>query len=176
MKTRQFWGWIRKDIPKSRIFPITFLSFITQKIYNISFIVARTLDHSWIFHLLELSVVRFIRRRQLMQQLSSIRSVVCLATGPWTLPKPILHRLRAGASSFNFQYPLVFLRSSSGCLYFPSRLRVTWNFHPISHSLTCFRRQFLRKKWPISLDFLLFSTYRIFRSVFTLCYTSLFTP
>jgi len=80
-----------------------------------------------------------------MQQLSFIRSVVCLATGPWTLRKLVLHRLRAGASSFNIQYPIVFERSSSGCLYLPSRLPVTSNFPPISHSLTCFRRQFYAK-------------------------------
>jgi hypothetical protein len=164
MKTSQVWGWIRKDIPKRRIFPTIFLSFITLKSYNISFIVAEALDHSWMFHLLELSVVRFVRRGQLMQQLSFIRSVVCPATGPWTLPKTVLHRLRAGASSFNFRYPLVFISSSSGCLCLPSRLLVTSNFPPLSHSLTCFRRQFLRKMWPLLLDFLLFIIYLIYLS------------
>jgi hypothetical protein len=72
-----------------------------------------------------------------MQQLSFIRSTVCLAIGPLTLPKPDLHILRPGASSFNSQYPLIFIRSSSGCLCRPPRLPVTSKFPPISHSLMC---------------------------------------
>jgi hypothetical protein len=33
-------------------------------------------------------------------------SVVCLATGPQTIPKRVLHTMRTSASYFNFQYPL----------------------------------------------------------------------
>jgi len=44
------------------------------------------------------------------------RSVVCLMTVPWPLPKPVLHRVRSSASPFNFQYPLFPLRPSSSCL------------------------------------------------------------
>ena len=44
------------------------------------------------------------------------RSVVCLATGPRSLPNPLLHRVRSSASSFSFQYPLFSLRSYTSCL------------------------------------------------------------
>ena len=44
-------------------------------------------------------------------------SAVCLATAAQPLPKPVLHRLRSSAPSFNWQYPLVCLRSSSSCLH-----------------------------------------------------------
>jgi hypothetical protein len=40
--------------------------------------------------------------------------------------------------------------------------------------ITCFRRQFLRKTWPIQLAFLLFIVCRIFLSSLTLCNTSSF--
>jgi len=33
---------------------------------------------------------------------SSIHSVVCVATGPYSLPKRVLHRLRSSASFFNY--------------------------------------------------------------------------
>jgi hypothetical protein len=35
----------------------------------------------------------------------SIHPKVCLTTGPQLLPKPVLHRVRSSASSFNLQYP-----------------------------------------------------------------------
>ena len=62
---------------------------------------------------------------------SFIHSTVCLAAGPHSLPKRVLHRMRSGASSFHFQYPLVFLMSFSSSyvffLVFPSLL-----FFPVS--------------------------------------------
>jgi hypothetical protein len=44
---------------------------------------------------------------------SAHHSVVCLTTVPWPPPNPVLHRVRPSASSFNFQYLLFSLRSSS---------------------------------------------------------------
>jgi L-lactate permease len=35
--------------------------------------------------------------------------IICHTIGPQPLPKPVLHTVRSSASSFNFQYPLVFL-------------------------------------------------------------------
>ena len=57
-----------------------------------------------------------------------IHSMVCLVTGSYALPKGDLHRMRFCATSFNFEYPLVYVRSSS------SFLRL---FHPIP--VTCKR-------------------------------------
>jgi len=54
------------------------------------------------------------------------------------------------ASSFNLQFSLFSLRSSSICLCRLHRLPVP----SIFPSKTCFRRQFLRKTWPIQLAFL----------------------
>ena len=44
---------------------------------------------------------------------SSTTSVICQTTGPKPLPKRFLHKVRSRASSFNWQYPLLSLRSSS---------------------------------------------------------------
>jgi hypothetical protein len=35
----------------------------------------------------------------------SVHSVGCLTTGPWPLPKRVLHRVRSSASSLNFNIP-----------------------------------------------------------------------
>ena len=53
------------------------------------------------------------------------KPVVCLTTGPQLLPKRVLHRVRSGASSFNFQYCLVSVRSPSSCLRLHRHLNVT---------------------------------------------------
>jgi hypothetical protein len=87
-----------------------------------------------------------------------IHSVVCLMTGPLPLPKWVLHTVWFSASSFNFQYPLVSLRSSSSCLRLLPRLPVTSILPSIFPSITCFRRQFLRKMWQSSF-FLLYVGY-----------------
>lgn len=59
------------------------------------------------------------------------QSVVCLTTGPWLLPKQVLHRLlsTSSSSSFCFQYPLVtviqyLLTSSSAFLRL--FIRIMW--------------------------------------------------
>ena len=88
-------------------------------------------------------------------------SAVCLTTGPQHLPKRILYRVRPSASSFNFQYSFVSLRSSNSCLHLLPRLPVTSILAPI----TCFRRQFLRKMWAVQSSFLLFTVCVIFLSL-----------
>ena len=82
---------------------------------------------------------------------SSSSSVICQTTGPKPLPKRFLHIVRSTASSFNWQYPLLSLRSS-----------------------TCCRRQFLRKMWPIQLAFRFLISCRIFLCSLTLSNTSSF--
>ena len=49
--------------------------------------------------------------------ISSSSSVICQTTGPKPLPKRFLHIVRSTASSFNWQYPLLSLRSSSSYIY-----------------------------------------------------------
>ena len=68
--------------------------------------------------------------------------------------------------SSNLRFPLAFLRSSS--LRFLPRLPVAFTLYPIFPSITCFRRQFLRKKWLIQMGFLLFSVCWIFLYSLTL--------
>ena len=67
--------------------------------------------------------------------------------------KTIPHIVRSTASSFNWQYPLLSLRSSSSFLRLLPRLLVTSICPSIFPSITCCRRQFLRKMWPIQLAF-----------------------
>ena len=65
-----------------------------------------------------------------------------LTTGPQLLPKPVLHTVRSSASSFNYQYPLASLKSSSSCLRLLYYLPVTslfplvqWSEWPRSQSV-----------------------------------------
>ena len=81
------------------------------------------------------------------------------------------HKVWASASSFNFKYPLVSLRSSGSCLSLVPRLPATSILPSTFPCKMCFRRQFQRKVWPIRLTFLLI-VYRIFLSSSTLCSTS----
>ena len=74
---------------------------------------------------------------------------MCLTTGPQPLPKRVLRKVWSGAISFNFQYLLVSLRSSSSSSHLLSRFSDTYIFP----SLACFRRRFLRKMWPVQLAF-----------------------
>ena len=69
---------------------------------------------------------------------------------------------RSKASSFKWEYPLLSLRSSSSFLRLLPRLLVTSISPFIFPSITCFRRQFLRKMWPIHLAF----RFRISRRIF----------
>ena len=84
---------------------------------------------------------------------SSSSSVSCQTTGPKPLPKRFLHLVWSRASSFNWQYPLLSLRSSSSFLRLLPCLLVTSICPFIFPSVTCCRRQFLRKMWPIQLAF-----------------------
>jgi hypothetical protein len=67
------------------------------------------------------SAVRLSTAKCLKLQTRVVHSVVCLKT----LPKRVLHRMRSNAFSFNFQYPLVSLRSFSSCLRLLTRGAVT---------------------------------------------------
>ena len=89
-------------------------------------------------------------------------SVFCLTTGPKPPPKRFLHIVRSKASSFKWEYPPLSLRSSSSFLRLLPRLHVTSISPFIFPSITCFRRQFLRKMWPIQLAF----RFRISRRIF----------
>jgi hypothetical protein len=73
----------------------------------------------------------------------------------------------------NFRYPLFSLRTSSSSLRLP-RLPIISILPSTFPSITCLRRQFLRKMWPIQLPFLLFTVCRIFLSHLTLCTASSF--
>jgi hypothetical protein len=59
--------------------------------------------------------------------------------------------VRSRASSFKWEYPLLSLRSSSSFLHLLPRLPVTSIPPFIFPSITCCRRQFLHKMWPIQL-------------------------
>ena len=104
----------------------------------------------------------------------SSSSVIYQTTGPKPLPKRFLHIVRSRASSFNWQYPLLSLRSSSSFLRLLPRLLVTSICPFIFPSITCCRRQFLRKMWPIQLAFRFFISCRIFLCSLTLSNTSSF--
>ena len=105
---------------------------------------------------------------------SSSSSVICQKTGPKPLPKRFLHTVRSRASSFNWQYLLLFLRSSSSFLRLLPCLLVTSICLFIIPSITCYRRQFLCKMWPIQWAFRLLISCRIFLCPLTLSNTSSF--
>jgi len=103
---------------------------------------------------------------------SQIHSFIqyCLTTGPKPPPKLCLHIVRSRASSFKWEYPLLSLRSSSSFLR-----HLATSISPfIFPSITCFRRQFLRKMWPIQLAFRFLISCRIFLYSLTLINTCSF--
>jgi hypothetical protein len=57
---------------------------------------------------------------------SFLHSVFCLTTGPSPPPKRFLHIVRSRASSFKWEYPLLYLSSSSSFLRLLPRLLVTY--------------------------------------------------
>ena len=93
-------------------------------------------------------------------------------------PKRCLHIVRSRASSFKGEYPLLSLRSSSSFLRILRRLLprlLPTSISPfIFPSITCFRRQFLRKMCPIQLVFLFLISCRIFLCSLTLSNISSF--
>jgi hypothetical protein len=89
------------------------------------------------------------------------------AIGQDHIRKLVIHRVQSSASSFNFQYFLVFWVSFSSCFFL---LPVPSIFPPI----TCFRMQCLCKMWPIQLAFLLYIVHRMSLSSTTLCNTMSF--
>ena len=99
---------------------------------------------------------------------SFIHSVFCLTTGPKPPLKRFLHIVRSRASSFKWEYPLLSLTSSSSFVRLLPRLLVTSIYPFIFPSITCFRRQFLRKMWPIQLAFRFLISCRIFLCSLTL--------
>ena len=101
-------------------------------------------------------------------------SVCCLTTGPKPLPKRFLHIVRSKAFDFKWEYPLPSLRSSSSFLHLLPCLLVTSISPFVFPSTTCFRRQFLRKMWPIQLTFRFRISRRIFLCSLTLSNTSSF--
>ena len=86
----------------------------------------------------------------------------CLTIGPKPLPNRALHIVRSRASSFSCEYPVLSLRSSNSSLRPLPRLPVTSIPPFIFPSITCCRRQFLHKMWPIKLAFLVLISCRIF--------------
>jgi len=90
-------------------------------------------------------------RAATFRSIGSSSSVIFQTTGPKPLTKRFLHIVRSRASSFNSQYPLLSLRSSSNFLRLLPCLLVTFICPFIFPSITCFRRQFLHKMWPIQL-------------------------
>ena len=86
------------------------------------------------------------------ESISSL-SAICQRTGPKSLAKRFLHIARSSASSFNSQYPLLSLSSSSNFLRLLPCLLVTTICPFIFPSITCFRMQFLHKLWLIQLAF-----------------------
>jgi len=116
-----------------------------------------------------------IRSRIVPQRRLFIHSVFCLTTGPKPPPKWCLHIVLSRASSFKWGYPLLSLRSSSSFLYLLPHLLATSISTFIFPSITCFRRQFLRKLWPIQLAFHFLISCRIFLCSLTLSNTSFLT-
>ena len=117
------------------------------------------------------NIVPFHRKANL----AFIHSVFCLTIGPKPSPKWFLHIVWSRASSFKWEYPLLSLMSSSSFLHLLPHRLVTSISPFIFPSTTCFRRQFLRKMWPIQLAFCILISCRIFLCSLTLGNTSFLT-
>ena len=105
---------------------------------------------------------------------SFVHSAFCLTTGPKPPLKRFLHIVRSRAPSFKWEYPLLSVRKSSSFLRLLPRLLVTSISPFIFPSITCFRRQFLRKMWPTHLAFRFLISCTIFLCSLTQSNTSSF--
>ena len=97
----------------------TYVNVWLQKI-----IINSTIMHEKKYFLEELHIFKFYSFLDLSFS-SSSSSVICQTTGPKSLPKRFLHIVRSRASSFNWQYPLLSLSSSSSFLRLRPCLVVT---------------------------------------------------
>ena len=70
---------------------------------------------------------------------TSLDFIVYLTAGPLSTSEPVFHTLRSSASSFNFQYHLVSLTSSSKCLSLLLHLPAL--YFPLPFLQYCFRRR-----------------------------------
>jgi len=95
-------------------------------------------------------------------------------TGPWPLPKQVIHRVWSCASWFNFLYPFISFSSSSSCIHLVTPFSFTCILPSTFSSITCFRRQFLHRIWPIHLAYLLSIAYSNIPFSLTLCKASSF--
>jgi hypothetical protein len=102
------------------------------------------------------------RHKKIKRAVFHTSSWCSLMTVPSPPPQQVLQTVRYGVFSFDFQYLLVFLRSSRSCLCLLPLLSFLSTFH----SVTCFRKQFLSKKRKIHLTFLHFIVCRIFLFLF----------
>ena len=95
----------------------------------------------------------------------------CFVTGPQSLRKRVIHRVRSRASAFKFKNLLSSLGSTRSCLILPPRLPV----NSIFPWITCFRRQFIRKMWWNQLPYLRYILCGMLLSSLTECNTSSFS-
>ena len=84
---------------------------------------------------------------------SFIHFVFSHTTNLLPLPKWVLHKVQCGVSWVNIWYPLFSLRSSNSCLCLLTPLSISSVFPFNFPSIRCFRKQFLRKMWPIQVAF-----------------------
>ena len=104
-----------------------------------------------------------------------IHSAFCLMTGSKLPPKRFLHIVQSRASSFKWEYSLLSLGSSISFLGLHLHLLETSISPFIFPLMTCFRRQFLHKMWPIQLAFHFLISCTIFLCSLTLSNTFFFT-
>ena len=145
---------------------------ITLNLQYLSCFNFNKVSHQEAFTVTRLKVGLYMKFNSLLRYSSS--SVICQTTGPKPLPKRFLHIVQSRSSSFNWQYPLRSLRSSSSFLRLLPRLLVYSICPFIFPSITCCTRQFLRKMWPIQLAFRFLISCRIFLCPLTRSNTSSF--
>ena len=153
------------------LIPRAILYLISPSIELLAFIMDPTYLHCWTWCTLT-QIFRGYPRCLQKKSHSHHHSVFCLTTGPKPPLKRFLHLVRSRASSFKWEYPLLSLSSSSSFLRLLPRLLITSISRFIFPSITCFRRQFLRKMWPIQLTFRFLISCRIFLYSLTLSNTS----
>jgi hypothetical protein len=136
--------------------------------------------HPFRIFLSRFNMLGFVNKEQYLRDDLSLRTddwpsfihiAVWLTTGPKPLPKRAFHIVRSRASAFKWEYPLLSLRSSSSFLRLLPRLPVPSISPFIFPSVTCCRRQFLLKMWPIQLASRLHISCTIFLCSLTLSNT-----
>jgi hypothetical protein len=108
---------------------IKYVTYVSVRFIRLEYLTNYNIINIRALHrMLRLALLR-IRDLQLQYLYQNVNHIIITTTGPQPLQNRVFNTMQSSASSFNFQHPLVSLKSSSSCLPLLARLPVTSFFY-----------------------------------------------